>query len=200
MTITELEVPRSLEEPQFRAAEIREIAADEERTILLRAVPYDVETQLWENIYESFAPGAFARAAKDPARVKFYLGHGGPLVGMAELIEDRADGVWIRNVVSRTASGDELLTLARDKVLDEASIEFRIVKGGTEITEKDGKTLWRHKRAQLLGVALVPHGAYGRNALVKSVRDDLDKAAEAAASQREAARAAAIARLTGLTA
>ncbi|WP_028654875.1 HK97 family phage prohead protease [Nocardioides sp. J54] len=195
MTITDIEVPRSLQEPQFRSAEIREIAADDERSILLRAVPYDVETQLWDNLYESFAPGAFARATKDPARVKFYLGHGGPLVGMAEMVEDREDGVWIRNIVSRTASGDELLTLARDKVLDEASIEFRIVKGGTEITERDGKTYWRHKRAQLLGVALVPHGAYGRNALVKAVRDDQDKAAEVA---RAAARAEAIARLTGL--
>lgn len=194
MTITDtgLAVPATLKEPQFRAAAIEGIADDEERIITMRAVPYDVETHLWGDVHESFAPGAFSRSAKDPARVKFYLGHGGPLVGMAEMVEEREDGAWITARVSRTVSGDELLTLARDKVLDEASIEFRVVKDGTLISKRDGKTLWRHKRAQLLGVALVPHGAYGRHALVKSVRAE-DEAA------REAARAAAIARLTGLS-
>lgn len=192
---TGIEIPRQLREPQFRGAKIEDIASDEERVITMRAVPYDVETHLWGDVHESFAPGAFSRSAKDPARVKFYLGHGGPLVGMASTVEERADGVWITASVSRTASGDELLTLARDKVLDEASIEFRVVKGGTVITQRDGKTIWRHKRAHLLGVALVPHGAYGRSALVKSVRDEDEAAQEAL----EAARAAAIAKLTGLT-
>jgi uncharacterized protein len=205
MTITDIEVPALLQGPQFRAAVIEEIAeADaEERVITMRAVPYDVETQLDAKLLESFEPGAFSRAAKDPARVKLWLGHsttGGHLVGQAFEVEDRADGVWIRARVSRTVAGDELLTLVRDKVLDEASIEFAPIREAMSIERRGSMIHVRHKRGHLRGVGLVPHGAYGRSALVTSVRDAEDKAAEAQAAAIEAARAAALARLTGLTA
>lgn len=197
MTITAdtgLEVPAMLTGPQYRAAQIEDIADDTERTITMRAVPYDVETRIDAQLLESFEPGAFARAAKDPARVKLWLGHsttGGHLVGQAFAVEDRADGVWVRAKVSRTVAGDELLTLARDGVLDEASIEFNPIREAMVLERRGSLLHVRHKRGHLRGVGLVPHGAYGRNALVTSVRDDQDKAAEAA-------RAAELAFLTGL--
>lgn len=197
MTITAdtgLEVPALLTGPQYRAAQIEDIADDTERTITMRAVPYDVETRIDAQLLESFEPGAFARAAKDPARVKLWLGHsttGGHLVGQAFAVEDRADGVWVRAKVSRTVAGDELLTLARDGVLDEASIEFNPIREAMVLERRGSLLHVRHKRGHLRGVGLVPHGAYGRNALVTSVRDDQYDV-------REAARAAAIARLTGL--
>lgn len=197
MTITAdtgLEVPALLTGPQYRAAQIEDIADDTERTITMRAVPYDVETRIDAQLLESFEPGAFARAAKDPARVKLWLGHsttGGHLVGQAFEVEDRADGVWVRAKVSRTVAGDELLTLARDGVLDEASIEFNPIREAMVLERRGSLLHVRHKRGHLRGVGLVPHGAYGRNALVTSVRDDQDKAVEAA-------RAAELAFLTGL--
>jgi HK97 family phage prohead protease len=195
MTITDIEVPRLLNGPQFRSATIEGDVNEDERVITMRAVPYDVETQIDTKLFESFEPGAFSRAAKDPARVKLWLGHsttGGHLVGQAFEVEDRGDGVWVRARVSRTVAGDELLTLARDGVLDEASIEFNPIREAMQVERRGSLLHVRHKRGHLRGVGLVPHGAYGRHALVTSVRDDQ-------ADAIEAARAEAIARLTGLT-
>lgn len=164
---------------QYRAATIDVLDADE-RVIEMRAVPYDVESQIGQNVFESFAPGAFARAAKDPARVKLWSGHsihGGAIVGQAFEVVDRPDGPHVRARVSRTPSGDELMTLAHDKVLDEASIEFNPIREAMAITRRGDDHVVRHKRAHLRGVALVAHGAYGREALVLSVRDAVaDKA------------------------
>lgn len=158
-------------EPQYRRAQIEGI---EDRVILLRAVPYDVEAEVDRNLFESFEPGAFANAQRDPARVKFWFGHsdsGGKIVGQAAAVEDRPDGVLVRSRVSATPAGDELLTLARDHVLDEASIEFRPIPRSMSV-RRDGDAIHvRHKRAHLSGVALVPEGAYGRDALVLSVRE-----------------------------
>jgi hypothetical protein len=164
------------EEIQYRAAVIDALDADE-RVIEMRAVPYDVETELRPGLIESFSPGTFARAAKDPPRVKLWSGHstaGGVIVGQGFEAEDRADGFYVRTRVSRIPAGDDLLTLAADKVLDEASIEFNPIgpkQGGMTVTQRGAATIVRHKRAHMLGVALVAHGAYGRNALVTSVRD-----------------------------
>jgi len=160
-------------EPQFRSATIDALDTDE-RVIEMRAVPYEVETRLAPGIVEVFSRGSFARAAKDPARVKLWFDHstnGGRIVGQAFEVEDRADGLWLRTRVSHTASGDELLTLATDKVLDEASVEFNPLREGMAISRRGEDTVVRHKRAHLRGVALVAHGAYGREALVTSVRD-----------------------------
>lgn len=148
----------------------------EQRLVELRAVPYGVETRLASRLVESFAPRAFGNASKDPGRVKLWAGHstdGGSPVGSAEAVEDRADGVYIRARVSQTAAGDDLLTLARDGVLDEASVEFQPIPEDMRVTRRGDDTVVMHRRARLLGVALVTHGAYGRDAVVLSVRDDL---------------------------
>ena len=154
----------------------------EERRIVLRAAPYGVETRLAPGLVESFAPHAFRNASKDPARVKLWAGHsteGGSPVGWAEGIDDEAAGPLIRMRVSGTAAGNDLLTLARDGVLDEASVEFQPIPEDMKVTRRGDDTVVRHTRARLLGVALVTHGAYGRGAVVLSVRAELvDKARE----------------------
>ena len=197
MTATQIEIPDALDGIQFRAAELEDVEDNiKERIIVMRAVPYDVETQIGVNLFESFEPAAFSRAVKDPARVKLWHGHsntGGTLVGQAFKIEDRADGPRVFTRVSRIAKGDELLTLVDDKVLDEASIEFAPIREALVIERRGDGLHVRHKRGHLKGVGMVPHGAYGRNALVLSTREEKDDALEAA-------RAAAIAKLTGLTA
>lgn len=159
---------------QTRSATVSALHPDE-RMIELCAVPYGTETRLSPSLVESFQPRAFGNAAKDPGRVKLWHGHstvGGQIVGSAASVEDRADGVYIRARVSQTAAGDDLLTLARDGVLDEASVEFQPIATDMVVTRRGDDTVVRHKRARLLGVALVPHGAYGRGAVVLSVRDE----------------------------
>jgi phage head maturation protease len=165
---------------QYRAAEVTAFQP-EERIIELRAVPYETETMLFPGLFESFQSRAFAAAGKDPARVTLYAGHsnaGGSAVGRAMEVIDHTDHVFIRARVSSTAAGDDLLTLAGDGVLGEASIEFQPIPEQMKVSNRQGKggaieTLVRHKRGHLLGVALVPHGAYGKNAPVLSVRDAL---------------------------
>lgn len=178
----DLPTPALLRSPiQTRAATLAALDVDE-RLVELRAVPYGVETRLAEHLVESFAARAFANAGKDPARVKLWDRHsteGGHPVGWAEAVTDRADGVYIRARVSATAAGNDLLTLARDGVLDEASVEFQVIPADMRVTRRGDDTIVEHRRARLLGVALVPHGAYGREAVVLSVRDEAsDKARE----------------------
>ena len=166
---------------QYRAAASLELLDGDKREIQLRAVPYEVEARLGEHLYESFERGAFGRASKDPGRVKLWLGHstdGGRIVGQAYDVENRADGLWLSTRVSKTPAGDELLTLAQDGVLDEASIEFAPIRESMLVRQRGEDVVVRHRRAHLRGVALVPHGAYGRDALVASVRDDSSKARE----------------------
>lgn len=174
---------------QVRSATVEALHPDQ-RVVELRAVPYGVETRLSPTLVETFATRAFANASRDPGRVKLWLGHStdrGQLVGSAELVEDKSDGVYIRARVSATGPGDELLTLARDGVLDEASIEFQPIAADMQVTRRGEDTVVRHKRARLLGVALVPHGAYGRDALVLSVRDErTDKQREEALARLRA--------------
>jgi HK97 family phage prohead protease len=171
----DIPTPALLRSPiQTRSATLAALDVDE-RLVELRAVPYGVESRLATHLVESFSPRAFANAGKDPARVKLWDRHsteGGNPVGWAEAVEDRADGVYIRARVSATAAGNDLLTLARDGVLDEASVEFQPIPDDMRVTRRGEDTVVLHRRARLLGVALVPHGAYGRDAVVLSVRDE----------------------------
>lgn len=176
-------IPEQFDSIQFRRASIETV---DERVIQLRAVPYDVETEIDRGLFESFEPAAFKNAERDPGRVKLWFGHsndGGRIVGQGFQIDDRPDGLDVFTRVSSTSAGDELLTLAADKVLDEASIEFDPIPRAMSIRRDGSKLHVRHKRGRLMGVALVPHGAYGRNALVTSVRDIREKAAERARAE-----------------
>lgn len=190
MTLT---LPETL--PQFAAVQTRAATVEaidtEEGTVLLRAAPYGVEAQLEPELWESFAPGTFAAAANAAHRVKFWHGHStgnGALIGHARSIEDRADGVWVRARFSNTAAALEARELAGDGTLDQCSIEFRAPEDGYRVTRRRDGLHVRHYRAQLLGVALVPHGAYGDGAFVASVRD----------AEADHARELAIARLSAL--
>lgn len=174
---------------QHRAADVEHIDVDD-GTILMRAVPYDVETQLADDLFESFAPAAFARAAAAPGRCKLWHEHGGPLIGHATTIEDRPDGTWINAKISNTLAGQEARELARDGTLDQVSITFRPMKDWMKVTRSERGFHVRHSRAGLLGVALVAHGAYADNAYIASIR-------EAGADRN---REAALARLRSLQA
>ncbi len=190
--MTEPDLSRYLGGLQHREATVEHIDP-EQGTILMRAVPYDVETQLGPRLFEAFAPAAFARAGSAPSRVKLWHEHGGPLIGHALDVEDRPDGAWIRAKISNTLAGQEARELALDGTLDQVSITFRAMPDWFKAERRTDGIHVRHARAGLLGVALVAHGAYGEHAAVASVRD-----AEEATAQR--AREATLARLRSLQA
>jgi HK97 family phage prohead protease len=189
--MSELELPRRFADVQYREATVEHVDPDE-RTILLKAVPYDVETALDRDLFESFSKRCFARATKAASRTKLWYLHGGPLIGHALDVEDRDDGVWVRARFSTTINAEEARSLAGDGSLDQCSITFRPLAEFMRVNRKPDGLHVRHDRAALLGVALVPHGQYDSNAFVASVREvDADQ------TQRE--REARMARVASYT-
>jgi HK97 family phage prohead protease len=170
ITATELEVPQLYKGIQHREATIEHLDP-EEGTLLCRAAPYDVEAQLDHELFESFSPKTFERACKAPSRTKLWHLHNGPLIGHALDVEDRPDGLWIRAKFSQTANAQEARELAHDGSLDQVSVSFKPMRDFMRVQRREDGLHVRHSRAGLLGVALVPHGAYDIAAYVASVRD-----------------------------
>jgi HK97 family phage prohead protease len=172
-------IPARYDTVQERAADIE--AVDPDRgTVLLRAAPYGVEAQLDLDLWEQFDRATFAAATKAPHRTKLWNLHGGPLVGHALDVEDRDDGLWVNARFSNTVNGLEARELAADGTLDQCSVTFRPMREWMKAEQRADGIHVRHSRAYLLGVALVPHGAYDADAYVAAVRDaDSDKAREA---------------------
>lgn len=166
-------------------------------TILVRAVPYGVEAQVGERLFESFNRGAFAAAANAEHRVHLFLTHGGPNavpIGRAKVIEDRKDGPWVQFRFSNTATALEARALAADGTLDQVSLEFLPVEDGYTWQRRADGIHVKHARARMTGVALVAQGAYGDGAHVAQVRDlEAERAAELVREREQI-----IARLRGL--
>lgn len=165
---------------QHRSAVVQDV--DEAKgEIYMRAIPYGVEQDIGADILETFQPGAFARSAKEPARMSLWSGHGGPLVGRGLEAEDKPDGLWLRMKLGRTqAARDAVLDLV-DGIASDPSIEFRPMRDFMRIEQRGMGYRVDHRRAHALGVALVPDGAFHGSAFVASVRDaEGDRAAEEA--------------------
>lgn len=146
-------------------------AEPESRRIEVRLLSWgDVATSTEEGYRETFARGAFSKA--EPSRVILEsMRHGGPIVGVAEALEDREDGQYGTFRVAETPAGDELLALTRagegeHPVLRDASVVFRPVKSRTS---KDG--IVERLAADLRRVAIVERGAYP-SAQVLAVRSE----------------------------
>lgn len=159
---------------QVRAAPAKDWELSDDGQFVGRAVPYDVEAELFPGLFESVARGAFAAQVKDPARVKICYRHG-DVIGRAVQLEDREDGLWVRGQIiaheDRPLARQAIQDL-RDKLIDELSIGFQDVKDGTEVTEDSKGVHVRHNRAALREISVVPFGAFGRKAKVSKVRDE----------------------------
>lgn len=155
---------------QHRRAAVEGVSDDGSFTGLI--VPYEVEVELFPGLREVFARKSLRAAVKDPARVKVMdESHGAAVVGMAVELQDREDGLWGRFTFAPTQDAQDVRTKLAGGFLDELSIEFRQIRDAQKIEHRDdGTILVRHMRAQVLGVAPVAHGAYGRSALVDSAR------------------------------
>jgi HK97 family phage major capsid protein/HK97 family phage prohead protease len=135
----------------------------DERVIEGIVVPWDqVATVRSEGEYktpgtiyrESIARGA--AAGMNPERVTLESSeHKGALVGRGITAEERPEGLHMALKVARTASGDELLELAREKVLTGMSIVFQPV---TERMRADG--VIERTAIDIRRVAVLERGAY----------------------------------------
>lgn len=137
--------------------EIRDL---EKRQISGRVVPFN-EVITFRGRKESFAHGAFTGIV--PASVKLLRDHDrSKPVGRMLFLEQRADGAHAIFQVSKTAAGDEALTLAADGVLDGLSPGFL---AGDQTSEGV------HTRISAMPeVSLVPFSAY-QGSKVLSVRE-----------------------------
>lgn len=159
-----------LEATQRRSAAVEAVSSD--GTFTGRLVPYESPTELQPGFWEVFSRGSLAAAARDPGRVKVRgVDHERSIIGKAVMLDDRVDGLWGQFHFASTAAAQEARTLMTEGFIDELSIEFQqLPRSRSESQRDDGSWLIRHRRARLLGVSPVGHGAYGRQATVMSVR------------------------------
>jgi HK97 family phage prohead protease len=142
------------------------------RTLVGALLPWGIEARVLDRgriVAETFARGALADV--DPARVPLTVRHPRDAeqlpVGVTVELEERADAAWGAWHVSKTAAGDELLELARDRVPLGLSVGFVEVPGGSRWSP-DRRRVTR-TRAALDHVAVVRVAAY-QGAAVAGVR------------------------------
>jgi hypothetical protein len=129
------------------------LEAADGRTIRLRLFRYG-ETGRLATGPEIIEAGALD--GTDPGRVTIEAQrHGGPLVGVGTDLE-HIDGVpYLTAAIARTPAGEELLELARAKVLRAASVVYRPIAG---TRRADGVNV--RSRIELVRVAVLERGAF----------------------------------------
>ncbi|WP_324667187.1 Prophage protease [Mycobacterium canetti] len=137
------------------------------------AVPYNQTAEVSDatggGYLERFAPGCFARSITQRGhKVRLLTGHDHrrlPVGKAVELVE-RPDGLHVSFKVAETPSGDEVLTLVRDGLVDSFSVGFQPIAHHWE----DG-TLVRTEAA-LREVSVVCEPAYA-GAVIEGVRQNI---------------------------
>jgi HK97 family phage prohead protease len=176
--------------------EIRDVIDGDGFTVEGRLVPFDVITPSAgrtsagsDRPYrERFRRGAFAKSIRESLhRVVLRPEHGAAPVGRAVALEERSDGLYGTFRVSDVPAGRDMLTLIRDGVTPDLSIEFLPVRHS-----KVGGILDRTEVA-LRGVAASYRPAYP-GAQVLAVRDDAPGSPRRDAAARELARMRAVSR------
>lgn len=158
---------------QYRSmrSELQVRSGGDGRTICGIVVPWNAPTRIDDDLVETFARGAFAHQASEPARIRLEREHvelGGTLIGAGVLMRDDPAGCYMELRASKTPIGDETLELVKDGALDQLSVAFRDrqsrrISGG--ITQR--------VKADLLKVAVVMQGAYGELASITGVRSGI---------------------------
>jgi HK97 family phage prohead protease len=142
------------------------------RTLEGPLLPWGVEARVLDRgrlVVETFERGALADV--DPARVPLTARHPRDAqelpIGVTVELQERDDAAWGAWRVSKTAIGDEVLSLAADGVPLGLSVGFVELPGGSRWSA-DRRRVTR-TRAALDHVAVVRQGAY-RGAQVVGVR------------------------------
>ena len=153
------------------------------RTLQIRAVPWDTETQIGSAMWESFQRGAFDPQMRAAHRVPLTLGHPparGPdvvpmtdrLVGRLVTMDNTDDGLVVQARMATSSVANEALALVNDGMIDQVSVGFIPIKTSTQQRATGGK-LYRRESARLDHLALLglTEGAYGEGAKILSVRE-----------------------------
>lgn len=172
-------------------ASVEDIDA-EKRLVDVRLMRYETEAEVDESLFETFTRGAFKASTGNPSRVKVSnQGHDRSIViGQASELRDEEDALYGVLRIAATTTGNDVLTLMRERMLEELSVEFRAQKRYMRVTRSERGLHVRHDRAVLCGVSPVAAGAYGEGSRVLSVRE----------AQRDQEREKALAFLNSLTA
>lgn len=158
-----------------RAATVEDIDADK-RTVDVRLMRYEHEVEVDEGLHEMFTAGAFKAAVGNPSRVKVsdQQHQRAVVIGQATELRDESDALYGRLMIADTVAGRDTLTLLREKILEELSIEFRAMKRYMKVNRSTKGLHVRHDRAVLVGISPVAAGAYGDGSRVLAVRCEME--------------------------
>lgn len=134
-----------------RAFEVRAEETNEDlREVSGIAVPWDTDANIGPYVER------FERGSVEPVENVIVLwGHDrAEVIGRITRSEDTENGFEVTATISKTARGDEVMTLVRDGVIKSFSVGFRPVQA----REEDGVTV--RERVTLHEVSLVPFPAY----------------------------------------
>lgn len=113
---------------------------EDKREVEMLLLPWDTDVDKADGVHR-FERGAFDGV--DPKRFVFRMRHQDPPTGRGISLSEEEDGPHLRVKVSKTAAGDEQLTLIRDGVEDGVSIGFDNSKHRKERLT-DGRTRYTH--------------------------------------------------------
>jgi uncharacterized protein len=146
---------------------------NEGRIIFGTVVPYGQIAEVNDGFgpyRESFAFGAFARSIAQRAdKVKLFSVHNGHVklpIGRSVMFEERKVGLYGEFLVSRTADGEDALTLVKDGAVDAFSVGFK------PMAHRKDRGVTVRTEAALREVSLVGLPAY-EGAQLAGVRSDL---------------------------
>lgn len=154
---------------QTRSLKIRADGNKEERGVTALGVPYNDETQIWEGLYEQFAPGS---VNAEGAILRY--AHSEP-IGRITATRETENGVEFDGIISATARGNEVYQLLKDGVLTSCSIGFEGIEYDQEDREDGTHITWQKVRAREFSIVEFP--AY-EAAKIEKVREKQTKPKE----------------------
>ena len=151
---------------QTRSLTIRADGNKEERGVTALGVPYNDETQIWEGLYEQFAPGSV-----DAEGAILRYAHSEP-IGRITATRETENGVEFDRIISATARGAEVYQLLKDGVLTACSIGFEGIEYDQTEREDGTHITWKKVRAREFSIVEFP--AY-EAAKIEKVREKQTK-------------------------
>lgn len=155
-----------LDQLQTRSLTIRATQSEDERAVTALGVPYNDETQIWDGLYEQFAPGSV-----DASGAILRYAHSEP-IGRITATRETENGVEFDGIISSTARGNEVYQLLKDGVLTSCSIGFEGIEYDQEDRDDGAHITWKKVRAREFSIVEFP--AY-EAAKIEKVREKQTK-------------------------
>lgn len=140
------------------------------------AAKYDFRVQRAPRLFEGIRAGAFAAQVKAPNRVLVLWNHDrNEPIGRATSLADVDGRLDFEARITRhedVPTARKALALLEDEVVEEISVGFDWGKWSVEEDAETGEVTYWHDRAVLREFSVVPFGAMGEEAKVKSVASE----------------------------